>query len=117
MSAKPQQVVMDGKPMIAIPEKHYESLLAMRRQLGSQTAKLRMLRDTLTDLSEFLDTVAETLGTAEPAGSRETPSPPTPSQPSSPLIAEIRRRAQHIRAVTGARRAPKGRHSPDRMRT
>ena len=58
MPGRPRQVVVDGKPMIAVPEKQFESLLAMRRQLGSQTAKLRMLRDTLTDLSEFLDTVA-----------------------------------------------------------
>ncbi|MFE9287935.1 hypothetical protein [Streptomyces olivaceus] len=107
MRGKPQQVVVDGKPMIAIPEKQYESLLAMRRQLGSQTAKLRMLRDTLTDLSEFLDTVAEALDTADSDGPRET---------SSPLIAE-RRRAQHARGVAGSGRAPKGRRSPNRTRT
>ncbi|MFD5653989.1 hypothetical protein [Streptomyces sp. NPDC127039] len=108
MRGKPRRVVVDGTPVIAMSEKQFEGLLAMRRQLGSQTAKLRMLRDTLTDLSEFLDTVAEALGTAEPDGSHET---------SSPLIAEIRRRAQHVRAVTGAGRAPKGRHTSDRTRT
>ncbi|MET8599666.1 hypothetical protein [Streptomyces althioticus] len=105
---------MDGKPMIAVPEKQFESLLAMRRQLGSQTAKLRMLRmlrmlrDTLTDLSEFLDTVAEALDTADTDGSRET---------SSPLIAEMRRRARHARGVAGSGRATKGRHSPNPTRT
>ncbi|MFI8946086.1 MULTISPECIES: hypothetical protein [Streptomyces] len=108
MPGKPRQVVVDGKPMIAVPEKQFESLLAMRRQLGSQTAKLRMLRDTLTDLSEFLDTVAEALDTADTDGSRET---------SSPLIAEMRRRARHVRGVVGSGRAPKGRHSSDRTRT
>ena len=108
MRGKPQQVVVDGKPMIAIPEKQFESLLAMRRQLGSQTAKLRMLRDTLTDLSEFLDTVAEALGTADSDGPRET---------SPPLIAEMRRRAQHARGVVGSGRAPKGRHPSERART
>ncbi|WP_333742891.1 hypothetical protein [Streptomyces ardesiacus] len=107
MPGKPRQVVVDGKPMIAMPEKQFESLMAMRRQLGSQTAKLRMLRDTLTDLSEFLDTVAEALGTADTDGSRET---------SSPLIAEMRQRARHARGVTGSGRAPKGRHSSDRTR-
>jgi hypothetical protein len=108
---KPRQVVVDGKPMIAVPEKQFESLLAMRRQLSSQTAKLRMLRmlrDTLTDLSEFLDTVAEALDTADTDGSRET---------SSPLIAEMRRRARHARGVAGSGRATKGRHSPNPTRT
>ncbi|MEV5930321.1 hypothetical protein ACPCSG_29575 [Streptomyces cellulosae] len=108
MPGKPRQVVVDGKPMIAVPEKQFESLLAMRRQLGSQTAKLRMLRDTLTDLSEFLDTVAEALDTADTDGSRET---------SSPLIAEMRRRARHARGVAGSGRATKGRHSSDLTRT
>ncbi|WP_030420346.1 hypothetical protein [Streptomyces sp. NRRL F-5065] len=108
MPGKPRQVVVDGKPMIAVPEKQFESLLAMRRQLGSQTAKLRMLRDTLTDLSEFLDTVAEALDTADTDGSRET---------SSPLIAEMRRRARHARGVAGPGRATKGRHSSDPTRT
>ncbi|CAM5602700.1 hypothetical protein ACIPPN_30515 [Streptomyces diastaticus] len=108
MPGKPRQVVVDGKPMIAMPEKQFESLLAMRRQLGSQTAKLRMLRDTLTDLSEFLDTVAEALDTAGTDGSRET---------SSPLTAEMRRRARQARGVAGSGRASKRRHSPDRNRT
>ncbi|MBV7672893.1 hypothetical protein STHAL_25955 [Streptomyces halstedii] len=98
---------MDGEPMVAVSEKEYENLLAMRRQLGSQTARLRMLRDTLIDVGAFLDSVAEALGGGIPPGTQEEPSAsgPPPSRPA--LVTEIHRRAHQVRSVIGARRTPR----------
>ncbi|MFJ6633448.1 hypothetical protein ACIQMR_18975 [Streptomyces sp. NPDC091376] len=115
---KPREVVVDGRPVIAMSEKQFESLLAMRRQLGSQTAKMRTLRDTLADLGEFLDSVAETLDADASPEPQEITSPPSdPSRPRPELVTEIRRRAQQARAITGAGRTPRGRHSSDRSPT
>ncbi len=32
---RPQEIIVDGKPMMAVAVKEFESLLATRRQLGS----------------------------------------------------------------------------------
>ncbi|MFJ4007299.1 hypothetical protein ACIPWL_28120 [Streptomyces sp. NPDC090023] len=108
---------MDGRPMVAMPEKEFESLLAMRRQLGSQTAKMRMLRDTLADLGEFLDSVAETLDADASPEPREITPPSVTPHPGPNLVAEIRRRAHQVRAITGAGRTPRDRHPSDRSKT
>ncbi|MEV7505049.1 hypothetical protein [Streptomyces sp. NPDC093018] len=107
MRHEPQDVVVDGRPLVAVPAKDLESLLAMRRQLGSQTARMRALRDTLFDTVEFLEQLAEVL-----AGERE----PAPHEPHAELgaghaelVAGIRQRARDLRAVTGAGRAAKDR--------
>ncbi|NEA15380.1 hypothetical protein [Streptomyces halstedii] len=112
MRGKPRKVVVDGEPMVAVSEKEYENLLAMRRQLGSQTARLRMLRDTLIDVGAFLDSVAEALGGGIPPGTQEKPSAsgPPPSRPA--LVTEIHRRAHQVRSVIGARRTPRTSRTP-----
>ncbi|RMB79378.1 hypothetical protein [Streptomyces shenzhenensis] len=117
MRGKPRQVIVDGKPMIAMSEKEFESLLATRRQLGSQTAKMRMLRDTLVEVGDFLDSVAEALDADVPPVSQEVPLPSGPRRPPPALIAEIRRRAHQMRAITGAGRTPRGRRPSDQRRT
>ncbi|MFI9626294.1 hypothetical protein [Streptomyces sp. NPDC052042] len=117
MRGKPRQVVVDGRPMIAMSEKQFESLLAMRRQLGSQTAKMRMLRDTLADLGEFLDSVAEALDADASPEPEEIRPPSNPPHPEPVLVTEIRRRAQQLRTITGAGRTPRGRRPSDRTRT
>jgi hypothetical protein len=81
--SKPRQIVVDGKPMIAVSAKEFESLLAMRRQLGSQTAKMRILRDALVDMTEFLDTLVEELVADTP----EPPQVPPPSGLPHPRLA------------------------------
>ncbi len=60
--------------MVAQPAKEFENLLATRRQLGGQAAKLRILRDALVDITEFLDLVAEEIDGTAAAEPREAPS-------------------------------------------
>ncbi|MEI5103528.1 hypothetical protein RB200_39720 [Streptomyces sp. PmtG] len=108
MRNNPRQVVVDGTSMVAVPVKEFESLLATRRQLGSQTARMRMLRDTLVDVSEFLDTLVEALDDDAPPGARELPPASGPAPAGLALVTEIRRRAHQVRALTGAERAGRG---------
>ncbi|MFH9068941.1 hypothetical protein [Streptomyces alboflavus] len=110
---RPQEIIVDGKPMMAVAVKEFESLLATRRQLGSQTARLRMLRDTLVDMTEFLDTLVEALDDDTPP--RTPSSGPADTRPE--LVTEIRRRAHQMRAITGAGRTGRGGRSPERPRT
>ncbi|NNN32042.1 hypothetical protein HLK59_17060 [Streptomyces sp. S3(2020)] len=105
MRRKPQQIVVDGTPMIAVSTKEFESLLATRRQLGSQTAKSRVLRDTLIDMAEFLDTLVEELAGEALTEPPKTPSPSGSPHPRQALVAEIRQRVHHVRAITGGGRA------------
>ncbi|MFF9718709.1 hypothetical protein ACF1DW_24450 [Streptomyces sp. NPDC014603] len=100
---EPHHIVVDGRPMVAVPAKDFESLLAMRRQLGSQSARMRVLRDALVDMTDFLDGLAETLD-AEP-------SPTHDGRPGAhgEVVADIRKRAERVRAITrtGRGRAPR----------
>jgi hypothetical protein len=117
--SKPRQIVVDGKPMIAVPAKEFESLLAMRRQLGSQTAKMRILRDALVDMTEFLDALAEELDGDAPAERQKDLSASGIFHPRVAMIGEIQRRARQIRAITGAGRRAygNGRRPSDHDRT
>ncbi|MFI1471080.1 hypothetical protein [Streptomyces wuyuanensis] len=108
MRNRTREVVVDGRPMVAVSAKDFESLLAMRRQLGSQTAKMRALRDTLLDMTEFLDGLAEELGGDPPAEPHDA-SPPRPRHGQAALVAEIRQRARRGRAITGTGRASNSR--------
>lgn len=101
---------MDGKPVMAVAVKEFESLLATRRQLGSQTARLRMLRDALVDMTEFLDTLVEALD--DDTSPRTPSSGPQDTRPA--LVTEIRRRAHRMRAITGTGRTGRGGHPTER---
>ncbi len=72
-----------------------------------------MLRDTLVDVTEFLDTLVEALDDDTPP--RTPSSGPADTRPE--LVTEIRRRAHQMRAVTGAGRTGRGGRSPERPRT
>ncbi|MFH0515629.1 hypothetical protein ACHBTE_00390 [Streptomyces sp. M41] len=113
MRHKAREVMVDGRPMVAVSAKDFESLLAMRRQLGSQTAKMRALRDALVDMTEFLDGLAAELDGESPAEPHDAFPPLGPRHRQAALVAEIRRRAHRVRAVTGAGRAS----DPRRPRT
>lgn len=113
----PRQVLVDGSPMIAVPVKEFESLLALRRQLGSQTARLRTLRDTLVAMTDFLDTLAETLDSDTRSEPQGAPSTAGPRHTGPTLATEIRQRAHQARAITGAGRTGRGRDSPGRTAT
>ncbi|MGW5117553.1 hypothetical protein ACWEQ8_19295 [Streptomyces noursei] len=115
MRSKPRPIVVDGRPMVALPAEEFENLLATRRQLGGQAAKLRILRDALVDMTEFLDLVAEELDGAATAEPREAPSACGPSRPRTALVTEIRRRAHQSRAITGGR--PTSRSGPPANRS
>ncbi|MER5299516.1 hypothetical protein ABT039_08635 [Streptomyces lasiicapitis] len=112
MRNHPQQIVVDGQPMIAVSVKEFEILLATRRQLGSQTARMRLLRDAVVDMTDYLDTLAETLDADPLPESQEAPPPSGPPRTDLALLTEIRRRAHQVRAITGAGRTGRGRHSP-----
>lgn len=62
MAAKsePATMTVDGRPMVLLGEREYEALLASRRQLGSQMARLAKAREALLDVVKL----AESLGTA-----------------------------------------------------
>ncbi|MET8983463.1 hypothetical protein ABZX85_48690 [Streptomyces sp. NPDC004539] len=83
MRNEPHRITVNGRPMVALSTRQFETLCAMRRQLGGQSARMRIMRDTLTDLGEFLDGLAETLDAADPR------------------VTEIRRRAHQARSGTG----------------
>ncbi|MFJ8495391.1 hypothetical protein ACIRBZ_44745 [Streptomyces sp. NPDC094038] len=117
MRSKPRQIVVDGKPMIAVSAKEFESLLAMRRQLGSQTSKMRILRDALVDMTEFLDALAEELDADAPPEPQESLPTPDVPLPRMALIGEIQRRARQVRAITGAGRRTQGRRSTEQPQT
>ncbi|WJV50976.1 hypothetical protein [Streptomyces flavofungini] len=114
MRSTPRRVVVDGQPMIAVSEKELESLLATRRQLGSQTTRMRMLRDTLLDMGVFLDDLAEALDRAAPADPRESPRAADPPYAGLALTTELRQRARQARVVAGSGRPGRGRPSPAR---
>ncbi|MFD9882800.1 hypothetical protein ACFWZT_15260 [Streptomyces alboflavus] len=97
--------------------KEFESLLATRRQLGSQTARLRMLRDALVDVTDFLDDLAEAFESDAPSGPQATPPAEGSPHPGLNLATEIRQRARQARAITGSVRPRHGGHSPGRTKT
>ncbi|NLU73346.1 hypothetical protein HCC61_11765 [Streptomyces sp. HNM0575] len=47
--------------MVALSHREYENLAAMRRQLGSQGARLRNQRDLLVSMAELLDALRTAL--------------------------------------------------------
>ncbi|GHC68875.1 hypothetical protein [Streptomyces flavofungini] len=105
MRNNPRQVLVDGNPMIAVSVKEFESLLAIRRQLGGQTARIRMLRDTLVAMSDFLDTLAETLDSDAPSEPQGAPSTTGPPHTGLALATEIRQHA-HQHASSPGQGAP-----------
>ncbi|GAA3215162.1 hypothetical protein GCM10020256_16520 [Streptomyces thermocoprophilus] len=113
MRHKAREVVVDGRPMVAVSAKDFESLLAMRRQLGSQTAKMRTLRDALLGMTEFLDDLAEALDDDPSPEAHDGPPSPDTVQSHAELVAEIRRRAHRVRTITGTGRATNAPHPAD----
>ncbi|MFF8614397.1 hypothetical protein [Streptomyces sp. NPDC015350] len=58
--SEPKTMTADGRPVIVLSEQEYEALVSSRRQLGSQAARLKKVREALFDVVEL----AESLGTA-----------------------------------------------------
>ncbi|OCC07323.1 hypothetical protein [Streptomyces sp. PTY087I2] len=112
MRRQAHEVMVNGTPMVAVPAKDLDGLLATRRQLGSQNARMHRMRDVLTEAAEFLDALADALaddldGAVPPGGTAAGPqrSPlPRPGDRSE-LTASIRERAERMRAVTGRPRS------------
>ncbi|MEV6400966.1 hypothetical protein AB0M39_40365 [Streptomyces sp. NPDC051907] len=119
MKRDPRHVVVDGEPLVALEARDFENLIAVRRQLGGQGAKLRSLRCALVDLTDFLEELGTALrgdgqpslaksADAEHAASRAEPTAPgtdrrRPVDDLSVLLADLPERVRHARSITGGR--------------
>ncbi|MGP3684297.1 hypothetical protein ACTVZO_06220 [Streptomyces sp. IBSNAI002] len=92
----PRAVQVDGRPMVAVTEREYEGLIAARRQLGAQVARLRTTKSALADILEL----AEALGAA--LADRMPPGADAAAPDASELLGEARRRIERARRITGA---------------
>ncbi|MFD5764750.1 hypothetical protein ACFWIN_02860 [Streptomyces sp. NPDC127049] len=89
MKPHARHIVVDGEELVVLPVHDFDNLLASRRQLGGQAARVRSLREGLNELIECLQTVEERLGSADPVPDHED------------LAAELRRRVHRARKLTG----------------
>ncbi|MEV1011849.1 hypothetical protein [Streptomyces sp. NPDC049881] len=102
MKQQPRHIEIDGEPMVALTVRDFESIAAMRRQLGSQATRLRTFRMELLVLSEFLDTLDLALheNAARPAEAGHAGLPTAVAR----LVPDLRRHAATARRITGAKR-------------
>ncbi|NEE31709.1 hypothetical protein G3M53_40480 [Streptomyces sp. SID7982] len=94
MRRKAHDVMVNGTPMVAVTARDLDGLLATRRQLGSQNARMYRMKDVLAETAEFLETLAAELDGTGPSG---VAAPRDPRE----LAAEIRERIEGMRAVAG----------------
>ncbi|MYT24878.1 hypothetical protein GTW69_32160 [Streptomyces sp. SID7760] len=88
----PRSIVLDGQSLLALTPKEYSELASMRRQMGGQSARLRVLRDELTTLSDFLETLVHAL-----EGDRTSALHPGPKDSLQTLLREAPDVLQHAR--------------------
>ncbi|MFC8860374.1 hypothetical protein [[Kitasatospora] papulosa] len=111
MNHKPQEMVVNGVRLLAVRLRDFESLLAMRRQLGSQGPRMQALREALIDMTGLLEAVDRALGEdSGPGGPSETGGSPVDPPPNrAELMEELRRQVRHARSLTGTGRAKNAR--------
>ncbi|MEU6164489.1 hypothetical protein [Streptomyces tanashiensis] len=80
---------VDGEQMVVLPLQEYQTLLAGRRQLGGQSARVRKLRAVLTEVLEFLEALEERLHRA------------ASDQEPEELAVELRQRVERARRISG----------------
>ncbi|MEV6124439.1 hypothetical protein AB0M23_28680 [Streptomyces sp. NPDC052077] len=78
---QPPRITVEGVEAVALTVAEYEQLLACRRQVGGQSARLRVLGDRMRRTERLLEDLAELV--ADPPDGR--PAPPAPgADPASP---------------------------------
>lgn len=100
MADKPQSwpVVVDGRGLVAVSGEDFDRLLAIRRQVGGQSSRIRVLMAAMGDLLETLKEIETALG--EVAATHDC------RGPACTLCAAVADLPERIRA---ARRAAQGR--------
>ncbi|MER5967028.1 hypothetical protein [Streptomyces sp. NPDC002057] len=86
---KPRQLRVNGEQMVLLPVAEYEKLLASRRQLGGQAARVRTLRDGLSELIDYLERLDRRIDLTGLSPETED------------LAGDLRRRLDKVRRVTG----------------
>ncbi|MEU6289349.1 hypothetical protein [Streptomyces sp. NPDC046988] len=62
---QPSRITVGGVEAVALPVAEYEQLLASRRQMGGQSARIRALSDRLRRTERLLDDLEELIGAAD----------------------------------------------------
>ncbi|MFI9373481.1 hypothetical protein [Streptomyces parvulus] len=62
---QPSHITVGGMEAVALPVAEYEQLLASRRQMGGQSARIRALSDRLRRTERLLDDLEELIGAAD----------------------------------------------------
>jgi len=73
--SQPRRITLEGREAVALPLEEYERLLASRRQIGGQSARVRVLGQQVKRTERLLEEL-ETL-VAAPADGREAAAGPT----------------------------------------
>ncbi|MFI8371940.1 hypothetical protein [Streptomyces sp. NPDC085479] len=89
MKQHARHIVVDGEEHVVLPRHDFDNLLASRRQLGGQAARVRSLREGLRELIDCLRELEERLEGSDPVPDREE------------LSTEIRRRVHRARRLAG----------------
>ncbi|MEW2368072.1 hypothetical protein AB0940_01760 [Streptomyces sp. NPDC006656] len=82
-------------------EHEYEGLIASRRQLGAQVARLRTTKDALVDVLELAEALGTALADQLPLGDATGEDAELPS--AAELLGEAHRRIDRARRITGVR--------------
>ncbi|MFB6509025.1 hypothetical protein [Streptomyces virginiae] len=107
----PRHIMVDGQPMVALTPKEYAGLMTMRRQVGGLGARLRVVRDTLRDTTEFLSALLAALETDDLAGHHYSAGSAAP--PVAVLLAsapELLHHASHVAGYPHSRSPRRPRH-------
>ncbi|GAA2917573.1 hypothetical protein GCM10020221_12270 [Streptomyces thioluteus] len=115
MKRQPRHIEVDGEPMVALSVRDFENLAAMRRQVGSQGARLRAFRTELIALSEFLEALDSALH--DRAGHTGGPACAQPSAAVARLVPDLRRHVRNARRITGAKRDDAPRETPQNFQS
>ncbi|MFI7351582.1 hypothetical protein ACIBSR_35665 [Streptomyces sp. NPDC049936] len=62
---QPSRISVGGMEAVALPVAEYEQLLASRRQMGGQSARIRALSERLRRTEQLLDDLEELIGAAD----------------------------------------------------
>ncbi|MCF2130935.1 hypothetical protein L1I79_31595 [Strepomyces sp. STD 3.1] len=65
---QPSRITVGGVETVALPVAEYEQLLASRRQMGGQSARIRALSERLRRTEQLLDDLEGLIAAPEPAG-------------------------------------------------
>ncbi|MFD4242382.1 hypothetical protein ACFWP3_12410 [Streptomyces sp. NPDC058525] len=95
----PRAVEVDGYPMVAVTAREYEGLIAARRQLGAQVARLRTTKSALVDILELAEALGAALADRMLPG--EAPGADAAEPDASELLGEAHRRIDRARRITG----------------